>query len=218
MRQLLENVTLDIFARVKVSLIFSETSYTIKTKINYFINEYMAICWITNTITLYNIPAHFIDLYLYTHNRFRKGDILPSVSFHAMSQIYGCLNHSVLTIRTQTGTCDTRSGDLVFFSAAFDEFSVFTKIYFYYDFVCWTRFLNNTIIYDNSFDQNSCDSLFRVWITKLDANSDASLAYWSLDTNKIQISPTIRQRKGRWKKNMGSQNLLQCIYRVLHVA
>ena len=35
--------------------------------------------------------------------------------------------HSVLTICTQTGTCDTRSGDLVFFSAAFDEFSMFTK-------------------------------------------------------------------------------------------
>ena len=35
--------------------------------------------------------------------------------------------HSVLTICTQTGTCDTRSGDLVFFSAAFDEFSLFTK-------------------------------------------------------------------------------------------
>ena len=33
---------------------------------------------------------------------------------------------SVLTICMQTGTCDTRSGDLVFFSAAFDEFS-FTK-------------------------------------------------------------------------------------------
>ena len=54
--------------------------------------------------------------------------------------------HSVLTICTQTGTCDTRSGDLVFFSAAFDEFSVFTKDYFYYDFVYWTRFLNNIII------------------------------------------------------------------------
>ena len=27
-------------------------------------------------------------------------------------------------------SCDTRSGDLVFFPAAFDEFSVFTKIYF----------------------------------------------------------------------------------------
>ena len=36
--------------------------------------------------------------------------------------------HSVLTICTQHGTCDTRSGDLVFFSAAFDEFSVFTKM------------------------------------------------------------------------------------------
>ena len=35
--------------------------------------------------------------------------------------------HSVLTICTQTGTCDTRSGDLVFFSAAFDEFSLFAK-------------------------------------------------------------------------------------------
>ena len=35
--------------------------------------------------------------------------------------------HSVLTICTQTGTCDTRSGDLVFFSVAFDEFSVFMK-------------------------------------------------------------------------------------------
>ena len=35
--------------------------------------------------------------------------------------------HTVLTIFTQTGTCDTRSGDLVFFSAAFDEFSEFTK-------------------------------------------------------------------------------------------
>ena len=29
----------------------------------------------------------------------------------------------------QTGTCDTRNGDLVFFSAAFDEYSVFMKIY-----------------------------------------------------------------------------------------
>ena len=35
--------------------------------------------------------------------------------------------HSVLTICMQTGTCDTQSGDLVFFSAAFDEFSVFKK-------------------------------------------------------------------------------------------
>ena len=34
--------------------------------------------------------------------------------------------HSVLTICTQSGTCNTRSGDLVFFSAAFDKFSVFT--------------------------------------------------------------------------------------------
>ena len=39
----------------------------------------------------------------------------------------GYQHHSVLTICTQTGTCDTRSGDLVFFSAAFDEFSQFTK-------------------------------------------------------------------------------------------
>ena len=37
-RQFRENVTLDIFARVKVSVVFSETSHTIKTKINYFIN------------------------------------------------------------------------------------------------------------------------------------------------------------------------------------
>ena len=37
------------------------------------------------------------------------------------------VSHSVLTICTQTRTCDTRSGDLVFFSAVFDEFSVFTK-------------------------------------------------------------------------------------------
>ena len=37
------------------------------------------------------------------------------------------LVHSVLTICTQTGTCDTRSGDLVFFSATFDGFSLFTK-------------------------------------------------------------------------------------------
>ena len=44
-------------------------------------------------------------------------------------------DHSVLTICTQIGTCDTRSGDLVFFSAAFDEFSLFTKNKFYYDFV-----------------------------------------------------------------------------------
>ena len=35
--------------------------------------------------------------------------------------------HSVLTICTQTGTCDTWSDDLVFFSAAFDGFSEFTK-------------------------------------------------------------------------------------------
>ena len=89
-RQFRENVTLDLFARVEVSLVFSEASYTIKTKINHFINKYMAICWITNTITLYNMPAHFIVLYLHTHNRFRKGDILTSVSFHAVSQIYGC--------------------------------------------------------------------------------------------------------------------------------
>ena len=37
-RQFRENVTLDIFARVKVSLVFSETIYTIKTKIKNFIN------------------------------------------------------------------------------------------------------------------------------------------------------------------------------------
>ena len=37
-RQFCENVTLDIFARVKVSVVFSETSHTIKTKINHFIN------------------------------------------------------------------------------------------------------------------------------------------------------------------------------------
>ena len=35
--------------------------------------------------------------------------------------------HSMLTICMQTGTCDTRSGDLVFFPAAFDEFSLFMK-------------------------------------------------------------------------------------------
>ena len=85
-------MTLDIFARVRISLVFSETSWTIKIKINHFINQFMAICWITNTITLYNIPAHFIALYLYTHDRFRKGDILTSVAFHAVSQIYECLN------------------------------------------------------------------------------------------------------------------------------
>ena len=43
------------------------------------------------------------------------------------SQGTHCLYHSVLTICTQTGTCDTRSGDLVFFPAAFDEFSLLTK-------------------------------------------------------------------------------------------
>ena len=79
-------MTLDIFARVQVSLVFSKTSYTIKTKINHFIKEYMAICWVTNTITLYNIPVHFIALYSYTHNRFRKRDILTSVASHAVSQ------------------------------------------------------------------------------------------------------------------------------------
>ena len=52
----------------------------------------------------------------------------------------------MLTICTQTGTCDTRSGDLVFFSAAFDKFSEFKKNLFYYDFVYWTRFLNSIII------------------------------------------------------------------------
>ena len=35
--------------------------------------------------------------------------------------------HSVLTICMQTGTCDTQSGELVFFSAAFGKFSVFMK-------------------------------------------------------------------------------------------
>ena len=35
--------------------------------------------------------------------------------------------HSVLTICKQTGTCDTQSGDLVFFSASFDEFYLFMK-------------------------------------------------------------------------------------------
>ena len=50
-RQFRENMTLEIFARVQVSSVFSETSYTIKTKINHFVYEYMAICWITNTIT-----------------------------------------------------------------------------------------------------------------------------------------------------------------------
>ena len=37
-RQFRENVMLDIFARVKVSLVFSETSYTIKIKLNYLLN------------------------------------------------------------------------------------------------------------------------------------------------------------------------------------
>ena len=32
-------MTLDIFARVKVSVVFSETSHTIKTKINHFISS-----------------------------------------------------------------------------------------------------------------------------------------------------------------------------------
>ena len=59
----------------------------------------MAICWITNTITLYNTPAHSIALYLYTHNRFRKGDILTSISFQAVSQICGRLN-SLMTAYT----------------------------------------------------------------------------------------------------------------------
>ena len=36
--------------------------------------------------------------------------------------------HKVLTICTQSSTCDNQIGDLVFFYAAFDEFSVFTKI------------------------------------------------------------------------------------------
>ena len=56
-------------------------------------------------------------------------------SFFFLQTILVLEYHSVLTICTQTGTCDTRSGDLVFFSAAFDGFSVFKKNYFYYDFV-----------------------------------------------------------------------------------
>ena len=60
----------------------------------------MAICWITNTITLYDIPAHFVALYLYTHNRFQKGDIQTSVSFHTVPQIYGYLKSHVLTAYT----------------------------------------------------------------------------------------------------------------------
>ena len=55
------------------------------------------------------------------------GQKLPGVSFIKGRTTYFHRKHSVLTICTQTGTCDTRSGDLVFFSAAFDEFSVFTK-------------------------------------------------------------------------------------------
>ena len=46
---------------------------------------------------------------------------LPTVS-ELMVQL-----HCVLTICTQTRTCDTQSGDLVFFSAAFDKFFLFTK-------------------------------------------------------------------------------------------
>ena len=53
----------------------------------------------------------------------RQGAILSTHLY----KIYIDELHSVLTICTQTGTCDTRSGDLVFFSAAFDEFSLFTK-------------------------------------------------------------------------------------------
>ena len=81
---------------------------------------------------------------------------------YCISENYYHVIHSVLTICTQTGTCDTRSGDLVFFSAAFDKFSEFTKNSFYYDFVYWTRFLNKIIIQDDSFNQKSCVSLFRV--------------------------------------------------------
>ena len=41
--------------------------------------------------------------------------------------VYMLYDHSVLTICTKIRTCDTQSGDLVFVSAAFDEFSLFTK-------------------------------------------------------------------------------------------
>ena len=43
-------------------------------------------------------------------------------AFRKLLSVYVFSYHSVLTICTQTGTCDTRSGVLVFFSAAFDEF------------------------------------------------------------------------------------------------
>ena len=51
-----------------------------------------------------------------------------SLTLVQVTQIQYFHIHSVVTICTQTGTCDTRSGDLVFVSAAFDEFSAITKI------------------------------------------------------------------------------------------
>ena len=55
------------------------------------------------------------------------GDMLSAGGVCELAAITRCKCHSALIICTQTGTYDTRSGDLVFFSAAFDEFSEFTK-------------------------------------------------------------------------------------------
>ena len=75
---------------------------------------------------LYNNEAEHTILYCRVTERINYQlwhRLICEFGFEEVSQLI----HSVLTICTQTGTCGTRSGDLFFFSVAFDEISVFTK-------------------------------------------------------------------------------------------
>ena len=91
--------------------------------------------------------------------------------------------HRVLTIRMRTGSCNTRSGDQVYFSTAFGEFSLFNQFNCIMPLFTRHDFRTTLLFYDGSFDKKSCISHFRV--TQLDANS---VVQWSCDSRDIKIS------------------------------
>ena len=86
-------MTSDIFARACLFHVFSKSGSTINTNFkHYFQFFFLAICCITNTITLSNMHIRFIALNLGTPDRFQKRDILLSSCCHAVLQTFDFLN------------------------------------------------------------------------------------------------------------------------------
>ena len=166
-------------------------------------------CSLIRICTVWHSFCTFEDVHVYGMKKkaYLNGNVYHDKSKMVPHQLYILVpdlwqkyyHHSVLTICTQTGTCDTRSGDPVFFSAAFDEFSLVYKelilLWFcllnsifkqhYY----WRRFVWSEVLFFSILCPNH-----QTWrefrhITCLLVR----------DTNKIQISPIIWQRKGKLK-------------------